>query len=285
MVREALELLDARPGKLIIDATVGGGGHAAAVLEKTAPDGRLIGIDQDADAIEAAGKRLLPYGARATIIYGKMSGLKTVLENLGIKIVDGIIADLGVSSAQFDNAERGFSFRMSAPLDMRMDKTIGESAEEVIARLDEKELTKIIKEYGEERFAARIARAIVAKKIKTTGDLAAVVKDAVPAYARHLKIHPATRTFQALRIFVNNELLELESFLESAPGLLNVGGRLVVISYHSLEDRRVKHSFRHLAAEGNYFQPVRRALKPCDEEVSLNPRARSAKMRVLERVK
>ncbi|MFA4873767.1 MAG: 16S rRNA (cytosine(1402)-N(4))-methyltransferase RsmH [bacterium] len=284
MMREAVEFLGAMPGKLIVDATVGGGGHAAKILAATAPDGRLIGIDRDPDAVEAARSRLMFAGARVTIVQGRMAELESVLAGLGIERVDGILADLGVSSFQLDMGSRGFSFRKDAPLDMRMDPQSGESAAELLERIDEEDLHTILREFGEERFAGRIARALAGRRIESTGELAAAVIAAVPAQARRLRIHPATRVFQAIRIAVNDEMGELDRFLTSAPKILTAGGRLVVLSYHSLEDRRVKHAFRRLAAEGDYSLPVRKAVKPGEAEVRVNPRARSAKLRVLERL-
>ncbi len=283
MAGEAISLLKALPGKLIVDVTLGGGGHAALILEATAPDGRLIGIDRDPDAIEAARSRLSTEGARATIVRGKMGEIAAILKELEIERADGIFADLGVSSYQLDSGGRGFSFRSDAPLDMRMDPECGESAADLLERVDEEELSKILREFGEERYAGRIARALAGRRVKTTGELAQAVMGAVPPIARRSRIHPATRVFQAIRIAVNDELGELDRFLTSAPALLSEGGRMVVISYHSLEDRRVKHSFRRIAAEGEYTLPSRRAIVPTDEEVKTNPRARSAKMRVIER--
>ena len=286
-----------RPGGRYCDATVGAGGHAQAVLERSAPDGRLIGLDRDPAAIAACGARLQPFGDRVTLVHARFSEARTVLERLGMTPVDGFLVDLGVSSPQLDRAERGFSFRADGPLDMRMDPTSGETAAELLRRVDEGELTRIIREQGEERHAARVARAIIdarrAGPVETTGKLAAIVARALPRH-EHGK-NPATRTFQALRITVNDELGELERFLAVATDCLRPGGRLVVIAFHSLEDRIVKRRLRELAGRagsggGAGAGPARLRLLtkhvvvPGDEERARNPRARSARLRAAERL-
>lgn len=283
MVGEVLEWLCIRNGAVIVDATLGGGGHAAEMLKAASPKGRLIGIDRDRDAIAEASKRLLPFGAMAMVVRGRMSEIGNILDGMGIESADAILADLGVSSFQIDSGGRGFSFRSDAPLDMRMDRDGGESAAELLARLGEAEIEAIIREFGEERYSRRIARALAFGAIGTTGQLVKAVTAAVPPHARHGRINPATRTFQALRIAVNDELGELERFLSLASKRLGRNGRLAVISYHSLEDRMVKHSFRALSEGEGFSLPVRRAIRASEEEVALNPRARSAKLRVLER--
>lgn len=284
MAQEVLGSLNLRQGDAAVDATLGGAGHAELLLQATSPDGVLVGIDRDRDAISAARRRLAGFGDRARIVQGRMSGIAQLLAQAGISQVQGVLADLGVSSFQLDCGERGFSLRSDAPLDMRMDQGFGDGASEWLAAADEAEIARVLWEYGEERYARRIARALARDRaIATTKQLAAAVVAAIPPPARRGRIHPATRTFQALRIAVNDELGELARFLEAAPGLLSPGGRMVVISYHSLEDRLVKRAFRALAAGGDFSLPVRRAQRPTEAEVERNPRARSAKLRVLER--
>ena len=285
MAAEVLRWLEPKAGAVVVDATLGGGGHAEALLRAIAPGGELIGIDRDPDAIAASLARLDKPGFRVRILRGRMGRIAELLAESAVGPVDAILADLGVSSFQFDAASRGFSFRESAALDMRMDPTSGETAAELIARLAEEELADLIFALGEERNSRRIARRIKeAGAVATTAELAEIVRGAFPPRQRHGRIHPATRTFQALRIAVNDEMGELDGLLASAPALLKIGGRMAVISYHSLEDRRVKRAFRELAGGGAYRLPVRKAVKPQDEEVNDNPRARSAKLRVLERI-
>jgi len=282
-----------KPGGRYCDATVGAGGHAAALLERSSPDGRLVALDRDPAAIAAAGERLQAFGERVTLVHARFSEARAVLERLGMIPVDGFLVDLGVSSPQLDRAERGFSFRQDGPLDMRMDPTTGETAAELLRRVDEAELARIIREQGEERHAARVARAIIdarrAGAVETTGKLAAIVARALPRH-EHGK-NPATRTFQALRITVNDELGELERFLAVAADCLRPGGRLVVIAFHSLEDRIVKHRLRELAGRGGAAAgPARLRLLtkhvvvPGDDERARNPRARSARLRAAEKL-
>ncbi len=283
MLSEVLEWIDVEHGSLVVDVTLGGGGHADALLKKISPDGVLIGIDRDRDAIESAKKRLAWAGDRVKLVEGTFGVLPYLLDEIGVKSVDGIIADLGVSSFQFDVGERGFSFRADAPLDMRMSSGVGESAADLIERMTEDEIKKILVEFGDERFPGRIATALSkAGRISTTGELAKIVEGVVPG--RRGRIHPATQTFQALRIAVNDELGELDKFLDEAPKRLRVGGRIIVISYHSLEDRRVKRSFAALAKSEEFSLPRRKVVMPEREETLANPRARSAKLRVLERI-
>lgn len=285
MLAEVLENLAIKPGTLVVDATVGFGGHSQKIIDAIGSSGQLIGIDRDLVAVEATRERFKANGDRAKIFHGRFGEIEKILASAEILSADGILADLGVSSVQLDVAERGFSFRSDGPLDMRMDGSQGKSAIEFIEEAEADELEAIIREYGEDRFAGRIARAIkCAPPIASTAELAKIVEYATPAKFRHGRIHPATRTFQALRIAVNQELEELDQFLEDAPKLLARGGRLVVISYHSLEDRRVKMKFRELAASGNFSLPVRRVQVPSDQEIDENPRSRSAKLRVLEKI-
>ena len=298
LLDEALSWLDPKPGGRYCDATLGAGGHAAAVLERSAPDGRLIGLDRDPAALATAGAHLQRFGDRVTLVHARFSEARAVLERLGMTPVDGFLIDLGVSSPQLDRPERGFSFRNDGPLDMRMDPTTGETAAELLLRVDEEELTTIIRDLGEERHAARVARAIIearrAGPVETTGKLAAIVARALPRH-EHNK-NPATRTFQALRISVNDELGELERFLAVATDCLRPGGRLVVIAFHSLEDRIVKWRLRELAGRGRGDAGKRGAhpaqlrlltkhvVVPGDEERARNPRARSARLRAVERL-
>jgi 16S rRNA (cytosine1402-N4)-methyltransferase len=293
LLDEALAWLDPKPGGRYCDATLGAGGHAEAVLQRSAPDGRLVGLDRDPAALAIASARLQPFGDRVTVVHARFSEARTVLDRLGMAPVDGFLVDLGVSSPQLDRPERGFSFRNDGPLDMRMDPTSGETAAELLRRVDEAELTQIIRQQGEERHAARVARAIIdarlAGPVETTGRLAAIVARALPR-REHGK-NPATRTFQALRITVNDELGELERFLAVAADCLRPGGRLVVIAFHSLEDRIVKHRLRELAGRGSdRTEPARLRLLtkhvvvPGDDERARNPRARSARLRAAERL-
>jgi 16S rRNA (cytosine1402-N4)-methyltransferase len=303
MVAEVVESLRLRPGTVTVDGTVGGGGHAEAILLNTAPDGLLIGIDADGDALYAAEKRLAPFGKRAILVKGNFADMETILTEKNTGKVDGILLDLGVSSHQLDTAERGFSFAMDAPLDMRMDRDHGTRASDLVNTLPWEELATIIKNYGEERMAGRIARAIVRKRtqapIRTTADLAGVVAGAFPPDAGRSRIHPATRTFQALRIAVNDELTSLRKAVADGVEWLKPGGRFSVISFHSLEDRIVKNAFR--AGEKGCTCPpdlpvcacgekpllkviTRKPVTPGDEEIRDNPRARSAKLRTAERI-
>jgi 16S rRNA (cytosine1402-N4)-methyltransferase len=304
MVGEVIASLRCRPGALTVDGTVGGGGHAEAILEDTAPDGILIGIDADADALRTAEKRLAQFGERAILVKGNFADMERILEEKKIRKVDGILLDLGVSSHQLDTAERGFSFAMDAPLDMRMDRSLRASASDLVNTLPWEELARIIRDYGEERMAGRIARAIakgrINSPIRTTTDLAGVVLRALPPNAERQRIHPATRTFQALRIAVNDELTSLRKALADGVERLQPGGRFSVISFHSLEDRIVKNAFR-TGEKGCTCPPdlpvcacggkptlrvlTRRPVTPGDDEIGGNPRARSAKLRTAERIR
>jgi 16S rRNA (cytosine1402-N4)-methyltransferase len=296
LMREALHWLNPRAAGLYCDATVGYGGHAAGILQASAPDGRLVGIDRDERALEQAHLRLQPFADRVTLVHAPFSQIKEVLTAAGALPIDGCLVDLGVSSPQLDEAERGFSFRRSGPLDMRMDRSTGESAAEYLRRVDEAELASVLSELGEERYARRIARAIVearqAEPIDTTGALAALVARSMPRHEHHKD--PATRTFQALRMAVNRELPELSQLLADLPGCLRPGGRLVVIAFHSLEDRLVKHRLRDLATPprddrgkpgaAGWRLLTKKPVVPGEEELAANPRARSAKLRVAEKV-
>lgn len=274
-----------RSGSVLVDATCGTGGHARALLPKLLPDGKLIAIDQDPDALQVAEKRLVEFESQVSFRHGNFRNLSDVLGAVGVDRVHGILADLGMSSPQVDVAERGFSFLREGPLDMRMDSQQKRTAEHLVNQLPSSELEQIIRTYGEDRFAARIARAIAAERkrapIRTTTQLAEIIRRSVPG-ARG-RIHPATRTFQALRISVNDELGALEALLEEAPSLLLAGGRLAIITYHSLEDRMVKQAFVAAEEAGSLQRLTKKVIKPSDDEISRNPRARSAKMRVAEK--
>jgi 16S rRNA (cytosine1402-N4)-methyltransferase len=283
---EVVELLEPSRGGLFVDCTVGLGGHARALLASGAT--RLLGLDRDSTALALATESLTPWQDRVELVHADYRELPSVLASRGIVAVDGALADLGVSSMQLDSADRGFSFRRDEPLDMRMDQTSGPTAAQLLAEVDEVDLANVIFRYGEERFSRRIARALVAARqrepIATTGRLAEIVRRAIPRKG-YQRIDPATRTFQALRIWVNRELEGLDAFLVDASRLLRAGARLAVITFHSLEDRIVKHAFRALAAgEGAVRVLTRKPVVPGDAEVARNPRARSAKLRAIERL-
>jgi 16S rRNA (cytosine1402-N4)-methyltransferase len=303
MPGEVLELLAPRPGGIYLDGTLGGGGHARLILEASSPDGRLVGLDRDPAALAAAAARLADFGERVTLCRGSFAGLDEQLAGLGIDLVDGILLDLGVSSHQLDTPERGFSFRENGPLDMRMDPAQPESAADLLASHDAEELKRIFREYGEERWAGRIAREIVRSRaetpLHTTRQLAELVCRSVPGGHVPQRIHPATRVFQALRIAVNGELTALATGLTAALSHLRPGGRLAVISFHSLEDRLVKQQFR--AAASACSCPPRlpvcvcgrkpavkiltsRGVRPGEAEIVANPRARSAVLRAIEKL-
>jgi 16S rRNA (cytosine1402-N4)-methyltransferase len=293
LVKEVVHFLQPQTQRLYVDATLGEGGHAEAVLRATAPGSRLIGIDRDAEVLEVARRRLGPFGSRIDIVHGHAAELRSILDTLHVPLVNGILLDLGVSSYQLETAERGFSFAREGPLDMRMDRTAEQTAAMLVNSLGEIDLVNLIQRYGEERWARRIARAILRVRrrapLRTTQDLAVVITQVIPSGARPPRLHPATRTFQALRIAVNQELSGLEESLKVAVACLSPGGRLCVIAYHSLEDRIVKRTFQAFAMSQKVTPPQVRLLtsKPitCSlAERQVNPRARSAKLRVLEKV-
>jgi len=279
---EAVQLLAPRAGGVYADVTLGGGGHAELILEKSGPDGVLLGIDRDPAALEAAKARLERFGARARLVHADFASLSRVLEEENLGLLDGLVADVGVSSPQIDTAERGFSFQAEGPLDMRMDPTRGETARELIARLDADALADLIYELGEERKSRRIARAIKEAErdtgLATTADLRAAIHRVMP---RRGRIDPATRTFQALRIAVNGELDQLESLMDQLADVLADEGVAAIISFHSLEDRIVKWSFR----EDPALRPIhKKPIVAGDEETGANPRARTAKLRGARRL-
>ena len=291
LLEEVLEWLRVKPGGTYLDATVGAGGHSAAIAEKLTfgaipgrPSGRLIGLDQDAQAIEMARERLRIFGARVTLVQAPFSRIATVARELGLPPLDGVLADLGVSSMQLDQAERGFSFREAGPLDMRMDRDEALTADEIVNRRPEKELADLLYREGEEHDSRRIARAIVrARPIRDTAHLATVVAGARKQWGRQ-RLHPATKTFLALRIAVNRELEELGQFLLRAPATMSLGGRWVVLSYHSLEDRLVKRAFQEGERQGTLRVLTKHVVQPSAREIEANPRARSAKLRCAEKV-
>ncbi len=303
MLAEAVEYLKCKKGAVIVDCTLGEGGHAEAILNRIAPEGILVGIDKDKAAIDAAKIRLAAFSQQLKIFNADFRCLSNILKSLQISVVDGVFFDLGVSSLQLDGSERGFSYRFLAPLDMRMDRDKRTTAADVVNSYSEKDLALVIEKYGEERWASRIAHFIAERRkrmpITTTTELVDIIKDAIPAGARRRGGHPAKRTFQALRIEVNRELDDLEKTLYEAAGVLGEGGRLVVISYHSLEDRIVKNSFRKLKTGcicprdreicrcgGNYKIRILtpKPIRPEPEEIKTNPRARSAKLRAAEKL-
>ena len=285
LAAEVVRQLQPSRGGVFIDCTVGLGGHSSALLSAGAT--RIIGLDRDAEALSRARATLAPWSDRVDLVHADYRELDSVLARLGVTLVDGALADLGVSSLQLDDPARGFSFKRDEPLDMRMDRRAGETAADLVNRASERELADAIFQFGEERFSRRVARAIVqardAARIATTGTLAAIVRRAIPRRGS-MRIDPATRTFQGLRIWLNRELEGLDRFLETAIGRLRAGARLVVIAFHSLEDRIVKHTFRALEASRVARVLTKKPVRPSDEEVGENPRARSAKLRVAERL-
>jgi 16S rRNA (cytosine1402-N4)-methyltransferase len=284
MAAQVCELLAAHRPSVIVDATVGAGGHAAKLLEAT--DARLLGIDRDASALAVAAERLSKFGPRVTLRHADFAELDTILDGELIEQADAILADLGMSSFALDDPARGFSFRFDAPLDMRMDTRQTLRAYDLVNEEGEAELARLIYTYGEERASRRIARAIVEARrrrpIETTGELRVVI-EGVLGSRRRGRIHPATRTFQALRIVVNHELESLGALLKCAPMRLGGGGRIVVIAYHSLEDRAVKERFRELVGGGGFVPVTGKVVRPSAGEVARNPRARSARLRCVER--
>ena len=286
MTAGVLEHLRPEHGGLFVDCTVGLGGHSRALLEAGAT--RLIGLDRDPEALARARDTLAPWGDRVELVHADYRSIDDVLDRRQIDRVDGALADLGVSSMQFDSPGRGFSFQLDEALDMRMDQSGGDTAAALVARSTEREIADAIFQFGEERLSRRIARAIVEARheapIVTTGRLAAIVRRALPRRG-YQRIDPATRTFQALRIWVNRELDGLDRFVEAAARRLRTGGRLVVIAFHSLEDRIVKHTLRALQQRDGLVQVLtKKPIVPRDEEVAANPRARSAKLRAAERI-
>ncbi len=302
LLEESIESLNIRPDGIYVDGTLGGGGHSLEICRRLSDQGRLIGIDQDAAAIEAATRRLAEYKNRVTIVRSNYSNMREELGKLGITSVDGVILDLGVSSYQLDTADRGFTYREDAPLDMRMDQRQTLTAKDIVNEYSEMELYRIIRDYGEEKFAKNIAKHIVnarkEKTLETTGELIHVIKAAIPMKMRAVGGHPAKKTFQAIRIELNRELEVLDNSLEDMIDLLNDGGRICVITFHSLEDRIVKSKFRYCEhpctcpkefpvcvcgkkSKGTVI--TRKPIVPSTEELEENKRAKSSKLRVFER--
>jgi 16S rRNA (cytosine1402-N4)-methyltransferase len=303
LLRETVDLLEPRDGATLVDATLGAGGHAAALLEAIGPRGRLLGIDRDPHALSAAGERLAEFGPTFTALRGNHDELLSLLHEAELFAVDGILFDLGLSSLQLDDAGRGFSFRYDGPLDMRMDPSTGRTAAQLLATCTEEELRRILRSYGEERMAGAIAREVVRQRdrrpLTRTGDLAELVERVLGPRAQRYRIHPATRTFQALRVAVNGEIDGLAKLITDAVSVLRRGGRVAAIAYHSLEDRAIKHTLKGLAqrcscppdlpvcgcGKENLVRIITsKPVRPTQEEIDRNPRSRSAKLRVAERL-
>lgn len=304
LLHQTVDSLNIKPDGIYVDGTLGGGGHATQVCKRLGPEGRLIGIDQDAAAIEAAGEHLKEYADRVTIVRSNYENIAGVLKELDIDKVDGIYLDLGVSSYQLDTADRGFTYREDVPLDMRMDQRNTETAADIINEYSEYELYRMIRDYGEDKFAKNIAKHIVRarqeQKIETTGQLIEIIKAAIPAKVRATGGHPAKRTFQAIRIELNKELEVLNNSLDTMIDLLTPGGRLSIITFHSLEDRMVKTRFRQNAnpcicpsdfpvcmcgKKSKGMVITRKPVLPSEEELEENSRSKSAKLRVFEKTK
>lgn len=300
---EAVDALAVKPGGVYVDCTLGGAGHSEAIASRLSDGGKLIAFDQDDAALAHAKDVLAPYGDKVLLVKSNFRNLKRELASLGIDQADGVVFDLGVSSPQLDEAERGFSYHHDAPLDMRMDRSSGITASDIVNSWPEEELARILFRYGEEKFARRIAREIAAARanapIRTTGELAELVKAGIPAAARRTGGHPAKRSFQAIRIAVNDELGAFEEALEQAIDIAAPGGRIAVITFHSLEDRMCKTAFAErlgkcvcppdlpmcgCGAKGELKLTLRKPLEPSEEELARNPRARSAKLRVAEKL-
>ena len=302
LLNPCIENLNIKPEGIYVDGTLGGAGHSFEIVKRLTEGGRLIGIDRDEAAIRAAGARLEPFGDRVTIVKSNYGEIRQVLNELGISKVDGILLDLGVSSYQLDTAERGFSYMADAPLDMRMDQDEEQTAGDIVNEYSEEELTRVIRDYGEDRFARNIAKHIcqarTIKPIETTGELVKIIQASIPMKIQKTSGHPAKRTFQAIRIELNRELTVIEEVIDTMIDCLNPGGRLCIITFHSLEDRIVKNRFRNAAdpctcpknfpvcvcgkkSKGHVV--TRKPILPSDEEMEANSRARSAKLRVFER--
>jgi 16S rRNA (cytosine1402-N4)-methyltransferase len=285
LVEEVMTFLRCEPGRTYVDATLGGGGHASEILKRTAPDGMVIGIEWDEEALSEARNVLMPFGDRVKIIRENFVHLADFIHP---ESVDGMLLDLGLSSIQVEKAERGFSFKGEGPLDMRMDQRLGRTAADLVNRLSSEELQDTLSRYGEERWAKRIARAIVQERerepLTSTQALRKTVHSAIPRRFHSRRIDPATRTFQAFRIRVNQELDNLAKILEAGWKVLKKGGRICIISFHSLEDRMVKETFRRLEKQGEMRLLTKKPVTPSEEEQRRNPRSRSAKLRCAERV-
>ena len=303
LLDECIESLNIKPDGVYVDCTMGGAGHSKEIVRRLSSKGLFIGFDQDKNAIETAKERLKDYSDRVRFIHSNFENIKEELEKIGVYKIDGVLADLGVSSHQLDEKDRGFSYMQDAPLDMRMDVRKDFSAYDVVNTYSEEELARIIKEYGEDNWAKRIAKFIVEKReekeIETTGELVDIIKSAIPKKARIDGPHPAKRTFQAIRIEVNNELSVINKMIQDAVSIMDKGGRICIITFHSLEDRIVKNEFKELALDcvcPPHFLMcqcdkkslvkviTRKPILPSEEEINENPRSRSAKLRVAERI-
>jgi len=289
MYREILDHLNLRPGQRIVDCTAGTGGHALGIAAAIGPSGYYIGIDRDADSLHVAQNNVREFADHCCLVHDDFRNIDTILDTLHIRFVDGIIFDLGISSYQLDSPERGFSIKYDGPLDMRMDKNSYISAYDLINSLSEREISAILKNFGQERWHHRIANRLVhsrvAHPITSTSELSQAVIKAIPNRYQHQKIHPATRTFQAFRIAVNRELEALEIALDKSAQYLKKGARICVISFHSLEDKIVKEKFRHFAKEGVFALITKKPARTSDDEMERNPRSRSARLRVAEKIK
>ncbi|MFH1460448.1 MAG: 16S rRNA (cytosine(1402)-N(4))-methyltransferase RsmH [Candidatus Omnitrophota bacterium] len=288
MYDEVVAYLKLSPGKVIVDCTLGEGGHSEGILRKITPGGQLIGIDQDDDALSITRLRLSRFEDSVRLVHDNFQNIRVILKRLGLDKVDGFVMDLGISSLQLSAPERGFSFQIDGPLNMRMDKKAQITAFDLVNNLSEEEIANVIYIFGQERFSRRIARNIVQQRnkhvITTTQELANLIIESVPKHQRFRKIHPATRTFMALRIAVNRELEVLQSTLKDAVDLLNPGGRICVISFHSLEDRIVKNEFKSQARNSVIKIITKKPLVPTQNEIQENHRSRSAKLRVAEKI-
>lgn len=288
MLSEVVDYLMLSPGKTIVDATIGTGGHSRAMIERILPGGRLIGIDRDEDSLMIAKSRLSDFGSACEFVHGNFSDIDAVMRELRISKIDGALFDLGLSSYQLEDPERGFSFQSEGPLDMRFDRSSFISAYDLINNLNEEEISSMLWTFGQERWHNRIARSLVQERerraITTTKELSDIVVRAIPPKYRHYRIHPATRTFQAVRIAVNRELETIETGISKAIELLGVSGRICVISFHSLEDRIVKFAFRKFASQERIKIITQKPLVPREAEVIENPASRSSKFRVAEKI-
>jgi len=288
LTREVISFLNPAPGQIIVDATIGGAGHSAEILQRIIPGGMLIGIDRDEETLRLASERLKPFEGSFKLVNKNFKYLKEVLKDIGVEKVNGIIFDLGISSIQMEAWQRGFSIKNDGPLDMRMDRNQALTAKDLVNRLSEMELSDTIRELGEERFHRRIAKRIVEerkkKEISTTAELTNVILRSIPYSRNKYKIHPATRTFQALRIRVNDELGAISQALRESPDVLQRGARVCVISFHSLEDRIVKNRFKEFKANGVFNVLTKKPLTADENELACNPRSRSAKLRAGERL-
>lgn len=287
LLKEIIHYLNLASGKIIVDATIGTGGHAEKILKKISPKGTLIGIDRDPESLKIANERLNTINSSFKLLNENFRNLKKIIKDIAVGGVDGILFDLGISSVQMESAERGFSIKNIGPLDMRMDRSQNLTARDLVNTLSESELSHLIRDFGEERFHKRIAKAIVnrrrRKTIDTTEELADLISTAMPYKSRWERIHPATRTFQAFRIKVNDELGAIEQSLKDAPYVLRKGGRLCVICFHSLEDRIAKNVLKGFARDGVFHIITKKPIRPREDEIIDNPRARSAKLRVAEK--